>query len=118
MMDYGSRYTDRRQEILARSLKRVYLQAQKELEKKFTEFSARFEEEDKEKQAALQADEIDLKEYKKWLSHRVFEQHRWKAKIQQATEVLLQSNRKALTLIRGEQMNVFAADRIQVKIQL
>lgn len=107
-MDYGSRYTDRREIILDRRLARVYREAQKDLQKKLDDFTKKMEKENQKKLAALKAGKITEEEYRDWLSLKVFQGQQWRDKVEIATETLLQSNRKALTLIRDEQMNVFS----------
>ena len=107
-MDYGSRYTDRREIILDRRLARVYREAQKDLQKKLDDFTKKMEKENQKKMAALKAGKITEEEYRNWLSLKVFQGQQWRDKVEIATETLLQSNRKAMTLIRDEQMNVFS----------
>lgn len=107
MTDYGARYTDRREAALDKRLQRVYADAQKDLQKKLADFVEKKEKQDKQKQAKLAAGEISEQDYKRWLAGKVFQEKQWKEKVDEATDVLLQSNRKAMTLIRGEQLNVF-----------
>lgn len=108
MSDYASRYTDKRQVILENRLGRVYLEAQKQLREKMADFMDYYTRIDAEKRASLDAGAITKDEYRTWKQTMVFNSKRWKAKVKSATIVLQKSNEKALTIIRDEQMNVFA----------
>lgn len=107
MPDYGSRYTEKRQRLLELRLKRVYTEAQKDLQEKLDSFVAKKERKQQEKLAQVKAGKITEQEYKDWLSGQVFIEKQWKAKVQQATDILYHSNEKAVSMVRDEQMNVF-----------
>lgn len=107
MPDYGSKYTEKRQRLLELRLKRVYTEAQKDLQGKLDSFVAKKERKQQEKLAQKKAGLITEQEYKDWLSGQVFMEKQWKAKVQQATDVLYHSNEKAVSMVRDEQMNVF-----------
>lgn len=108
MADNGQRYTDRRQAVLHQRLQRVYRQSQKELEQKLESFVKKYEKRNQQKLQDLHAGIITEQEYKDWLSGQVFITNQWKAKVEEAAYTLLSSNEKSLTLIRDEQLNVFA----------
>ena len=107
MPDYGSKYTEKRQRLLELRLKRVYTEAQKDLQGKLDSFVAKKERKQQEKLAQKKAGLITEQEYKDWLSGQVFMEKQWKAKVQQATDILYHSNEKAVSMVRDEQMNVF-----------
>lgn len=107
-MDYGSRYADKRQAIIEKRLKRVYREAQKELTKKLEKFVKDRERKEKEKERQLENGLITKEQYRDWRLGQEFTGKRWEEKLHAVTDVLMQSNKVALNVIRGEQFGVFS----------
>lgn len=107
-MDYGSRYTDRREKILALRLQKVYRRAQKDLEEQMGDFFKRYLDKGMEIWQKLISGQIKIAEYSEWMRKQVFIGDRWKSKIDHMTDLLKSTNEKALAIVRGEQLSVFA----------
>ena len=108
MTDYGSSYADRRQRIVELRMQRVYKEAQKDLQKKAEEYLKKHEKRDIQMRAALKAGKITKEDYQNWQKGQVFIGKQWQSKVDHATEVMLHSNERALSMIRGEQFNVYS----------
>lgn len=107
-MDYGSRYADKRLRILDIRLRKVYRQAEKEIEKKLGQFTAKKQKKNNLLLKKLDDGEITEQQYKEWLAGQAFMEKQWKMKQEQVTASLLHANEEALAIVRGEQLNVFA----------
>lgn len=107
-MDYGSRYADARLRILDARLRRVYSQAEKELEEKLEQFYEKKEKKNTLLLKKLKDGDITPQQYKDWLTGQAFMEKQWKNKVEQSTALLQHTNEEALAIIRGEQLNVFA----------
>ena len=107
-MDYGSRYTDKREKMLALRLQKVYLEARKEIEKRLDAFLNQHMETGTEMWRKVVAGEIEIDEYNQWMKRQVFIGKKWKGEIDHLTDMLKTTNEKALSVIRGEQYNVFS----------
>ena len=107
-MDYGSSYADQRLKILEIKLKRVYTQAEKELEEKLEQFYEKKKKKNTLLLKKLKDGDITPQQYKDWLAGQAFMEQQWKNKVDQSTALLLNANQEALAIIRGEQLNVFA----------
>lgn len=107
-MDYGSRYADKREKILALRFQKIYLEAQKNLEEQFEAFLNLHRIKGTEMWQKLRDRDITQKEYSSWMRSQVLTGKEWQRRIDSATEMLAIANEKALSMVRGEQMNVFA----------
>ena len=107
-MDYGSRYADARLRILDVRLRRVYTQAEKELEEKLSQFSEKKKKKNAQLLQKVKDGEITEQQYKDWLTGQAFMEKQWKKKVEQSTALLQHANEEALAIVRGEQLNVFA----------
>ena len=106
--DPGSKATTAADEKLAKELKKIYGEAQKELSAKLKEFTDQYGNDLQEKQAAVKNGEMTQAELQAWING----QHQMKKileqKIDQCTGVLLDANQKAMGMINGETLHVFA----------
>ena len=107
-MDYGSRYTDKREKMLSLRLQKVYREAQKDLEKQFDEFLKKHKKKGTEMWQKRIDGQITQDEYDSWMQRQVFSGKEWQKKIGHLTDMLKTTNEKALGIIRGEQYTVFA----------
>lgn len=108
MPDYGTRAADRSQALIEKRLKKVYRDAYKELKQELTSFTKRFKAMDTLKKAQVKAGDITKEQYADWRKGQVFIRDRWKAKVDHASEIMLNANREATRIINGECLNVFA----------
>lgn len=108
MSDPGIRAAEKGAAALERRLRKVYRKAQEQLIRTVRDFNLRFARRDAEMLAKKAAGEITEQEYKRWLRDTVFRGKAWDAKVNHCTDILGDSNRQALNIIRDEQLNVFA----------
>lgn len=107
-MDWGSRYTEHRLKILDSKLRRVYRQAEKEIQGELDQFTEKKKKRNDLLLKKLDDGEITEQQYKDWLAGQAFMEKQWKMKQEQVTASLLHANEEALAIVRGEQLNVFA----------
>lgn len=108
MSDPGVRATEKAIAAIERRLREIYRQAKKELTRTLREFSMQFAAKDNEMRALRDAGEITEDAYRTWLSRTVFRGKQWDAKVSHCADVLADSNRQALNVIRGKQIDIFA----------
>ena len=108
MADLGAAYADKKIDELDAELKRLYAQAQKDIEKKTSDFFAKSAAKETEYLAKVKAGTMKFEDYHNWRSGQLFIGAQWKAKEQQITETLAQTNSAALQLINGQKSGVFA----------
>lgn len=92
---------------LSEELKRTYLQAAKEAEKKLNTFWARYRAKDAQKRKLLEEGKITEAEYKRWREGQMFTGERWKEKLDDITQVYVDADKKAREIIGGTEKNVF-----------
>lgn len=107
MADYGQRVTDGAVSSVSRKLRKVYKQAEKDLNQKLLSFRKRFAAQQKRMTAALNAGEISKAEYESWLRGQVFRGKRWEAKLTQLTRLIHKTNNIAGEIIRKIKIFVF-----------
>ena len=107
-MDYGSKYADKRERIIALRLQKLYREAQKDLLAQIEQFTSKKEKKSKELLKAIEEGKISEQEYKEWLAGQAFTEKMWKEKVDDLTETMLHTNEKALAIVRDEQLNVFS----------
>lgn len=107
-MDYGSRYADKREKILALRLQKVYREAQKELEQQFDSFLKQHRLKGNEMWQMLVDGKIEKSEYEDWMRKQIFAGKRWQKRIDHMTDLLKVTNETALAIVRNEQLNVFS----------
>ena len=107
MADYGQRVTDGAVSSTSRKMRKVYKQAEKELNRKLLSFRKRFAAQQKIMTAALNAGEISKAEYDGWLNGQVFRGKRWESKITQLIRIIHRTNNIAGEIIRKIRLFVF-----------
>ena len=107
-MDYGSRYAEKREAILALRLQKVYREAQKDIEKRMDGFLQQHMETGTEMWRKVVAGDLSLDEYNEWMKRQVFIGKKWQGQIDHLTDMLKTTNEEALGIIRDEQFNVFS----------
>lgn len=108
MSDPGIRAAEKGVVAVERRLRKVYRQAKAELERTVRDFNLRFARQDAEMLKKVADEIITEEEYRRWLRNTVFRGKQWDAKVNHCVDILADSNRQALNIIRGEQLNVFA----------
>lgn len=108
MSDPGTLATKNGLTAVERRLRKLYANARKELTQTLRDFNLRFARQDNEMRAKLAEGTITETEYKTWLRNTVFRGKEWDAKVNHCTDILAQSNRQALNIVRGRQIDVFA----------
>ena len=107
MPDYGSRVTDDAVKRVTAKIRKVYEQAEKELQKKLLSFRKRFAAKQKAMLDALKAGEISKTEYDMWLRGQVFIGERWEGKLNQIVRLIGKKNSIAHKLIHRFRLFVF-----------
>ena len=107
-LDPGTLAAEKAADDLTDELKDVYGQAAKELQVQFDEFSKKMNAQLTEMSAKLNAGEITQAEYNAWFQAKVKESEYMHAKIEQMSDTMLHANQKAVAMINGETLGVFA----------
>ena len=107
MRDYGSRITDEAVAKSLRKIRRVYAQAERELNVKLLSFRKRFAVKQKQMIADLEEGKISKPEYDSWMRGQVFIGERWKKKMRVAVNVFLNANRVARRIVNKIRNYVF-----------
>ena len=108
MTDLGVEMTEKTLEEINERIKRVYSEAERDLRKKAEEYTLKFIEKSKQKQADVEAGKITAQDYRNWLFGQVFIGKQWKSKVDQMARTLVHSEEAAVQVVRDGQLNVFA----------
>ena len=108
MSDPGIRATDRGVTAVERRLRKIYRQAERDLMAELRGFNMRFAARDNEMREKVKAGILTESQYKAWQKNAVYRGRIWDSKVENCTKILESSNRQALNIIRGQQMEVFA----------
>lgn len=106
--DLSTIYTDKKLQTLERKLKQTYKQAQKDIEKKTSDFFKKTAERDKLMQGKLSAGKITQDEYDHWRKGKMLYGENWKAQQKNIAKVLADTNKVATAMINAERADVFA----------
>ena len=110
MADYAARATDKALETLEKRIRKVYSEAQKDIEKKAKDFWDRHKVKDAMYRQQLKEGKITEADYQSWMRGQVFQGKQWDAKLQQIESTLAQANKDALEIINGGRIQVFATN--------
>ena len=95
------------EDVLAKKIQQTYTQAAKEVSTKLNNFLIA----NKQKSAKLlndvEAGEITMADYQKWMRGQVFTGERWKEKLKDITTVYVNADTKAREIVGGTTKNVF-----------
>jgi SPP1 gp7 family putative phage head morphogenesis protein len=86
----------------------VYKEAAKDIEKKISAYTSRFNAQSLVMAKLYKNGEITQGAYQDWITRRVFTGDLWNKRLTQVTDTLRDVNQQALNIIHGEQMKVFA----------
>lgn len=118
MSDIAHEFTDREIEKLEKQIQSVYLEAQRDIEKKLDTFIKKFRVKADIKYREMIDGKITKDEYKRWVSGQVFQMDQWKAKRDQITNVIHNSNKTAINIINGKMNGVFAENATYMNYSL
>ena len=107
-IDPGTLAAEKAVDDLTDELKGVYGQAAKELKEEFDKFTDAFQAKMAQKQQDLQSGKITQAEYDAWVQNQLKTSELFQAKVDQMTDTLLHANQKAVAMINGETLGVFA----------
>lgn len=107
-LDPGTLATEKAADDLEKDLVKVYAQAKNELEAQLADLEKNISDKAAKMAEKLYDGEITQEEYDKWLQMQILTKELTKQKIDQMTGTLLDANKKAMGMINGEQLNVFA----------
>ena len=106
--DPGTLATDEKVIKLGKELKKVYGEAEKEMQAKLKDLEKEFGIKVTEMADKLYNGEITKEAYDKWLQTQIMTKNIMKQKIDQLSGVMTNANKAALGIINGEQVSVFA----------
>lgn len=86
----------------------IYTQAAKEMQKKLDDYQDAYTVKLNKKMQDLQSGKITQDEYDTWVNNQLMHAKTMREKIDQLTGVTLAANQKAMAMINGEQLGVFA----------
>lgn len=109
-MDYGSKYTDKQILACEKELRKVYGQAQREIQANMDAFNARYLELDKKYRGMVKNGSMTQSDYKEWQKNKVFKGELWQAKKNQVADTLTKSNQKAAQIVNARRAGVFTAN--------
>ena len=108
MSDKGAEYADKRIRDIERSLRRIYSQAQTEIEKRTDSFFTRLEQREKSMQERVKNGSMAQEDFDKWKSDNAFYGKSWQTQQRNIADVLARTNEVANNMIRDNQFDVFA----------
>lgn len=106
-MDAAHRYTDKKIVRLQKELERIYLEAEKDINRKLKEFNKRHATKEKKLLEKLAKSEINKDEFARWERGQVFIGERWKAQREQILDSMRNANRIAMEIINGYTLDAF-----------
>ena len=110
MADYGTNYTDKELNKLEKKIKSVYKEAEKDIQKKMDNFTARSKAKEQKYLQKVTKGEMTQAEFDKWKAGQVFQGKQWAAKKEEIANVLYNANTTASKIVNNEQFNVFTAN--------
>ena len=105
--DYGLVYTDKEYLNLEKRLKRIYSEAEKDIQKQMDVFLDKYEKKNAKYLQAIKDGKATEKEYKQWLRGQVFAGRQWAAKRQSIASTLANVNEVAINMANGRMPNIF-----------
>ena len=109
-MDAGTKYTDKKIKKLDKQLNEIYNEAYKDISKKLKDFTDKYVAKDEIYQEKVAKGEMSQEDYDRWVKGQVFQGKQWKAKKEQISETIVNTNKIAATIVNGDAQSVFAAN--------
>lgn len=108
MEDNGSKYTDKEINKLEKKIKKVYSEAQSDIEDKLDDFFQKFDAKNDIYQQKLKDGEITQDQFQQWIKGQVFQSKQWQAKKDQIINTVQNANKEASNMVNGGTIDVFA----------
>lgn len=108
MEDNGSKYTDKEINKLEKKIKKVYSEAQSDIEDKLDDFFQKFDAKNNIYQQKLKDGEITQDQFQQWIKGQVFQSKQWQAKKDQIINTVQNANKEASNMVNGGTIDVFA----------
>ena len=105
--DLGVLYTDKQLRDTERTISRLYTQAQKDIEKKTSDYFQKMEKKEAVYLKKVKDGKMSQAEFDHWKSGKVFHGKQWTTQMTNISFVLANTNSAANDLIRGKQIGVF-----------
>ena len=106
--DPGERAADRAVSDIEKKVRKVYGAASTEMKGNLKQLEKYYENELENKRNELRTGKIDQDEFNSWVRGQLLQQKIMKERIDQCTGTLLHANEKALGIVNGERLSVFA----------
>lgn len=100
--DFMSRKQDERLEQLEEKLTALYANAENEIRAEFTDFTEKFAREDQERQAMVEAGELNEEEYLAWRKTQILKSNDYSKAVESMTDMLVNTDIAAMATINGE----------------
>ena len=107
-MDYGAQYADRELLMLQKKIKRIYAEAQGDIEAKLDDFNRKYKVKEAIHLKEVANGTMTQEEFDRWKKGQVFQGKQWKAKKEQIADTLYNANSEAVKIINGGTISVFA----------
>lgn len=106
--DAGQQYTDKQLIELKKRISTIYSDAQKDMQAKLDEFTAKHEVKNRIHLQELADGKITQADYDSWMRGQVFQGKQWMAKRDQLADVLYDANKEAVNILNGGTISVLA----------
>lgn len=104
---YGRNYTDAQIRHISARLRRLYKQAESDLNEKISDYWKRHRERDRKYRQKVANGEMSEANYKAWLQGQVFQGNQWFAKRSQIVREMVNADNAAHKIVDGQKQNVF-----------
>lgn len=108
MSNAGHKYTDEQIDELVKEFEGIYQRASDELEKKASDYFARFEKQDEQMRMNVDKGLMKPEEYEKWRIDKMMTGEHWKMLKEQSARTLLDANKNALKLVNGKLPSIYS----------
>lgn len=108
MVNLGRQETDLKLLELENKIRKIYTEAQKDLQKKLKEYFAAFDKKDAIKRDQLARGVIDRAAYNRWKIGQIIVGNRWKSMLKTVSEDLLNTDQIARNITNGYMSDIYA----------
>ena len=105
--DIGGQYADKEFLLLEKRLKKLYSEAEKDIQGKMDAFFARFEKKNKQWLKDIKDGTATQADYQKWLKGQVFQGKQWEYRKASIANTAMHANEAAINLVNDRIPNVF-----------
>ena len=100
--DFMSRQMDERLELLEEDLTALYARAVNDVKAEFTDWTAKNDKKEKEMNEKLKNGDITEEEFSTWRKNAYLKDQRYKETINSMTDILVNTDKAAMAIVRGE----------------